>query len=483
MIGSKHPALQGQDPKIEFAEIWGHFEALLANQRETASTVVEANAFLLLKRHGFFEETYFSWKFVPIIGEDGWVVGSHATVVEVTREVISDRRLQAVRNLSKQLSGSKSIKNLWARIIRGIGEADKDIPLALLYSVADSTTATASRASSRGSNSTSSSGKSPTPPRSSRNVPATLCLLEGSLGIPEGHALAPQTIDLETEKMTCVVNAVQRALKKMTTVLVPIEEEDRDALNGIEWRGYGVPPTQMVACPIIPMDSGSDSVLGFLVMALNPRRPYDDDYRSFLHLLTQQVTQPQLSAVILREEVERRQLLARQEALDRARLSRELSESETKFARFASRAPIGLAILAPDGTTLSANPLWRELTCLEVGMSSPDWGMVLAEGELEPVMAAWDRLLVEREPITLQTRMKRPWRAPDLDHDGKVQYSETHILLAMYPDQDERGEVFSVMSCITDVSGMKWSEIQLRRRMDQAIEMKRQQERFIDMTS
>ena len=32
---------------------------------------------------------------------------------------------------------------------------------------------------------------------------------------------------------------------------------------------------------------------------------------------------------------------------------------------------------------------------------------------------------------------------------------------------------------ITDVSGLKWSEIQLRKRMDQAIEMKKQQERYM----
>ena len=99
----------------------------------------------------------------------------------------------------------------------------------------------------------------------------------------------------------------------------------------------------------------SRNVLAFLVMALNPRRPYDDDYKAFVHLLTQQVTTPQLSAVILREEVERRQQLEGQEALDRERLYKELSESESKFARFATRAPIGLAILKPDGTALSAN--------------------------------------------------------------------------------------------------------------------------------
>jgi len=119
LIGSKHPALQGQDPKIEFAEIWDHFDKLLATQRETGITTIEANAPLLLHRHGFLEETYFSWKFVLIIGPDGWVVGSHATVVEVTREVISDRRLSTVQALSRHLSGSRSIKDLWAGIIQG----------------------------------------------------------------------------------------------------------------------------------------------------------------------------------------------------------------------------------------------------------------------------------------------------------------------------------------------------------------------------
>jgi PAS domain-containing protein len=97
------------------------------------------------------------------------------------------------------------------------------------------------------------------------------------------------------------------------------------------------------------------------VIALNPRRPYDDDYRGFLHLLTQQVTTPQLSAVIFREEVDRRQQLARTETMERERLSKELSESETKFARFATRAPIGLAILRPDGYSLSANGKYATL--------------------------------------------------------------------------------------------------------------------------
>jgi hypothetical protein len=118
-----------------------------------------------------------------------------------------------------------------------------------------------------------------------------------------------------------------------------------------------------------------------------------------------------------------------------------------------------------------------------VDSNQVNWGEFLVAGELESVLSAWRTLVTEKNAITMQTRIRRPWKAPDLDRHGKEQIVDTHILLAMYPDLDEYGEVMTVMSCITDITSLKWSESQLRRRMDQAIEMKNQQERFIDMTS
>ncbi|KAH9206546.1 hypothetical protein DL95DRAFT_429523 [Leptodontidium sp. 2 PMI_412] len=192
----------------------------------------------------------------------------------------------------------------------------------------------------------------------------------------------------------------------MGPVVVPVKERTREQLKDLKWRGFGVPSTHIGILPIIPNDS--TSLLAFLVIGLNPRRPFDDDYRSFLVSLTQQVTNPQLSAVILREEVERRQFLARQEALDRDRLSRELSEAETKFAKFATRAPIGLAILTPDGFAQSANDLWKELTQLSVSSMRVAWDNILVEGKFELVNAVWDKMLMEKKPVDIQTRIKRP---------------------------------------------------------------------------
>lgn len=123
------------------------------------------------------------------------------------------------------------------------------------------------------------------------------------------------------------------------------------------------------------------------------------------------------------------------------------------------------------------------MTQLSVGSNQVEWGDVLVAGELDLVLSAWGRLVAEKNAITMQTRIRRPWKAPQLDRHGKEQVIDTHILLAMYPDLDENGDVTTVMSCLTDITSLKWSESQLRARMDQAIEMKKQQERFIDMTS
>jgi hypothetical protein len=121
----------------------------------------------------------------------------------------------------------------------------------------------------------------------------------------------------------------------------------------VEWRGYEDPSNTVVVYPIIPTNSGK--ALAFLVIGLNPRRPYDDAYQRFVHMLTEQATTPQLSSIILGIEIERRAQLSQQYAAARDKLSKELTESESKFIRFAGRAPFGLAILTASGRALYAN--------------------------------------------------------------------------------------------------------------------------------
>jgi hypothetical protein len=319
IIGNKHPALQGQDPRFECPDLWQNIDPMLRKQRDDFQTIVEADTMLMLNRWNYVEETYHSWKLMPMIGEGGYVAGHYATVVEITREVISDRRVVVVQNLARVLTQASSIKELWKRILEGLSveAADKDLPLVLLYSTQIA----------------KGDARRPSIPTSSLASEPLSCTLEGSIGAKAGHPLAPDVLDLYDTNPRNLGYHLRMAMDAMAPVVVEIAEVDEP----LEWRGYGR-ATHSVICPIIP--KGSKTVLAFLALALNPRRPYDEGYKKFIHLLTHQVTQPQLSAIILKEEVENRQHQARQEAIDRDKLSRELSASETRFARFASRAPM-----------------------------------------------------------------------------------------------------------------------------------------------
>ncbi|CAD6451940.1 48cf3835-9e67-4d5c-b2c0-1677af16f44f [Sclerotinia trifoliorum] len=460
IIGHKHPALQGQDPSVAFAEIWDSLDPFIEGIKETGQGLIQQDALFFLDRRGFEEETYFTYTYLPVVGDEGYAIAIHATVDETTRQVLADRRMAVIRALGERLSNAKTIGDLWNHLIQGIEFAEKDAPFCFLYSVSES---------SEASNILPSAVPSP----------SMHCVLEGSVGIPEGHPIAPSSFDAAYDQ-NCLTKPFNQARNEMKTILVPVDSVIKAKFSGIKFRGFGE-PTHIVVCPI--MDSEKQSVLAFLVIGLNPRAPYDKDYQEWIQMLSQQVTTPQVSAIILRQEVERRLALAKQEALDREILSQQLNESETNFSRFATRTPVGLAILTVDGVALTANDLWKSQTKLEIGSSQVNWEEVLMPGEYERVKKAWSQVAQEKKPGTFQTRVDKPWKAPELNADGEEQWSETHLMLAWFPDLDEEGNVSTIMSCITDISELKWTENQLRARMEQALEMKKQQERFIDMTS
>ena len=141
----------------------------------------------------------------------------------------------------------------------------------------------------------------------------------------------------------------------------------------------------------------------------------------------------------------------------------------------------GLGILTPDGRALTVNEHWRNFTQLKQGDEIATWETVLVDPP--SCYDAWERVIRDKKPVTMQAEMKSRWETPDLDAEGNKQYDSFQILLTMYPDIEDNGEVVTVMSCITDISDVKYREKQLLKKMEQAIEMKKQQERFIDMTS
>ncbi len=91
--------------------------------------------------------------------------------------------------------------------------------------------------------------------------------------------------------------------------------------------------------------------------------------------------------------------------------------------------------------------------------------------------AVWRQLADEKEAVTHEFRFKHSREA-----DGGRRL-ETWALLSAYPDRGEDGSLTRIFGCITDISQQKWAEDFEKQRREEAVEMKRQQENFIDITS
>ena len=212
---------------------------------------------LFMKRNNFLEETYFSWSIIPMVGGEGTVMGLYNPAFEKTRRKIAERRMLTLREVGERTAAARDVKGFWAQVQGAFEFNEFDSPFLLLYSVVDETD---SDSSSVHSNSVFGTRQ---------------CFLEGSLGVPEGHQCAPPQIELRNgmEGFGPVFREVLKA-DKPKVLDVGSEELPARLLEGLDWRGFGDPCTSIVVCPVHP--TTGETSLGFVVIGVNPRRPYDD---------------------------------------------------------------------------------------------------------------------------------------------------------------------------------------------------------------
>jgi hypothetical protein len=101
LLGELHPACMGTSARICLADVWDHFEPIIA-RNIAGEAVEETNTPLFIIRSGFLEETYFSLKFIPILDNDGATIGHYETVTETVscfpvRRILSSNHLHHKR--------------------------------------------------------------------------------------------------------------------------------------------------------------------------------------------------------------------------------------------------------------------------------------------------------------------------------------------------------------------------------------------------
>lgn len=467
LAGSKHPKLMGQSYTEGWAEIWDEMKPIFDAAWLHGQATMKQDDRLFISREGFLEETFFNWSIIPLVGGDGSVVGLYNPAFENTRRKVNERRMFTLREVGERTSLARNVKGFWKEVHKGLEYNEWDIPFALIYSVTDNSDTNSEMSSMH-------SGSLVNPPQVS---------LEGMLGVTAEHPCAVPSMDLKTSEEGFATYMRQAMAQSGAPVVLSKNDGSlpQSLIEGVQWRGFGDPSRTIVVFPVHP--TTGDSVVGFVVLGINPRRPYNTDYQLFINLLTRQLATSMASVVLFEEEIKRGQAAARLAALERQQLSlqlrlrtQEAMESEYKFSRMAEFAPVGIFIANPQGEINFCNDSWWAISRHPRTKSINSWKDSIVAADRPAVEEAWRKLITDMVSIVLEFRFKTTREV-----DGHP--IETWALMSAYPEKDSDGATKAIFGCITDISQQKWAEAFQRERREEALELKRQQENFIDMTS
>src|SRR4029079_4738166 len=133
VLGARHPVALGASAPDVWHEIWKNAvgpqaKAVLWEGKGTWND----RALLVMERHGYREETYFTFSYSPIPADDGAIGGVFCACTEETERVLSERRLKALRQLASATAGAPSAQDVCRIAAAILSQHAHDVPFALI---------------------------------------------------------------------------------------------------------------------------------------------------------------------------------------------------------------------------------------------------------------------------------------------------------------------------------------------------------------
>jgi signal transduction histidine kinase/CheY-like chemotaxis protein len=270
ILGAKHPASLGQPAQVCWSELWDVIGPMLHGVMDRGEATFSDDQLLLMDRHGYTEETYFTFSYGPIRDESGGVGGVFCAVVETTDRVLGERRLRTLRELGARTAAARTAEAACRTAAATLAGNPYDVPFALFY-LLDPDGAKATLVATAGAN----------PPASATST------VDLTVNGPWPFAQVART------RRAAVVDGLAAPAPAI-------------AVGSTVERALVLPVTQAAA----------ERPAGLLVVGVNPRRALDDGYRGFFDLVARHVATAVADARAHEEERRRAEALAE---LDRAR--------------------------------------------------------------------------------------------------------------------------------------------------------------------
>jgi signal transduction histidine kinase len=274
-LGKKHPWALGKPSQEVWKEIWDDIGPRIHGVLQTGEATWDEALLLFLERSGYREETYHTFSYSPLSGDDGKVAGHLCVVTEETDRVIGERRLKTLRSLAAELNKTITEEDVVACIARCLGENQKDLPFTLLYLFAED---------------------------------GSEARLACQTGISKSHPAAPESIRLAEKTPPWPISDL---LTGKDCIIVENLPQRFDSVPSGSWDKS---PWRALLLPIT--SQGQDKPAGVIVAALNPFRPLDVSYAGFINLVAGQIAASIANARAYSAEKKRAEALAE---IDRAK--------------------------------------------------------------------------------------------------------------------------------------------------------------------
>jgi PAS domain S-box-containing protein len=273
-LGRKYPWALGRPASEVWAEIWPDISPRIDKVLATGDATWDEALLLFLERSGYTEETYHTFSYSPLTGDDGAIAGMLCVVSEDTERVIGQRRLGTLRDLGSDPNVLRTEEDVLVAARRHLGHNPYDLPFTLVYLL---------------------------------DADGAAARLAASSGIPAGHPAAPALIavgDKEAPWPVAEPNVGEAA------TITDLAERFADLPTG----AWPEPPCQALVLPLPAQ--GQAGPYGYLVAGLNPFRPLDAAFHGFVDLIAGQLAAGLAAARAYAAERRRAEQLAE---LDRAK--------------------------------------------------------------------------------------------------------------------------------------------------------------------
>jgi hypothetical protein len=115
-------------------------------------------------------------------------------------------------------------------------------------------------------------------------------VLEGLVRVPEPHSPYPRRITID-EPIEDFLPNFQEMVKSDTHTLLLVADGTMPESLVQNLKSADGEDVYEVAV-FLPIRSTGDTTIGFLILGINPRKRFDDDYRVFIELLSRQLHTP-----------------------------------------------------------------------------------------------------------------------------------------------------------------------------------------------